>query len=145
MSDLEYVPLKRNPTFLCNKTQLLDCIVKAINTNSPRTWVGSYEEALTIYDRAGLLVEIEDENKSNRQELSIAKLLRTSQLIFIATGRNVYISNEYVRVSVFVITNPLYKGPRIRCQTSVLKPKVFMPKMVDFFMRAFFGKDQCSR
>lgn len=150
MSDLEYVPLNKRPTFLCNKTQLLDYIVKAINDNSPRTWVGSYEMALTVYERSGLLVEIDPENSIDEDvvhsyELSRDKSLRMVDLMYTAAGRTVHIGNEYMRVSVMVITNPMYKGPRIRCQSSVLKPKVFMPKMIDFFARAFFGKDHCSR
>lgn len=150
MSDLEYVPLRKNPTFLMNKTQLLDYIVKAINENSPRTWVGSYEGALTIYDRSGIHVDIDPENSIDGDEVTRLELfrdhsLRTVDIMYNAAGRSVHIGNEYMRVSVFVITNPLYKGPRIRCQTSVLKPKVFMPKMFDFFEQAFFGKSRYTR
>jgi len=150
MSDLEYVPLKRRPTFLCNKTQLLDYIVKAVNSNSPRTWVGSYEMALTVYERSGLLVEIDPENSIDEDvvhsyELSRDQSLRMVDLMYSAAGRTVHISNEYIRVSVMVITNPMYKGPRIRCQTWTLKPKELKPNIIDFFKQAFFGKSRYTR
>ncbi len=138
MSELEYVPLNKRPTFLCNKTQLLDYIVKAINDNSPRTWVGSYEMALTVYERSGLLVEIDPENSIDEDvvhsyELSRDQSLRMIDLMYSAAGRSVHIRNDYVRVSVFVIVNPMYRGPRIRCQSSILRSKELKPKIIDFF------------
>lgn len=157
MSELEYVPLRKNPTFLMTNKQLIDYIRNAVNNNSPCVWLTSDDDSLFINKVEGFLIEInldtdEVENGLKGEyrlptsyEMKIGQPLRAIDIFYTASGRYVYISNQFVCVSVFVITNPLYKGPRIRCQTSVFKPKVFMPKMVDFFERAFFGKSRYTR
>lgn len=157
MSELEYVPLRKNPTFLMNNKQLIDYVRNAMNNNSPCVWLTSDDDSLFINKSEGILIEINLDSEEvesglkglyrlpTSYEMNIGQPLRAIDIFYTASGRYVYISNPFVCVSVYVVTNPLYRGPRIRCQTSVLKPKVFMPKMIDFFMRAFFGKDQRGR